>query len=452
MNLEFSGNKLVGSEKVCYVNSSENAFDKIYFHLYPNAFRQGAKSKVCSSAKWDEVYYKGQSYGQISILSVFCAENQVNYSIEGDDENILAVQLEEELYPDEVAEVNIDFEVILPEVNHRFGIGENTINIANFYPVACVYEDGVGFCKELYHSNGDPFYSECANYSVQFSYPQNLTFASSGWVVDEKEQNQTKTATIKGEKIRDFAITLSDKFEVKTREVDGTRVSYVGYRGDEDIENNLDISVKALQTFNNLFGKYPYQSLTVVKASFLHGGMEFPNMVLIADNLAVEDISYVIVHEIAHQWWYGVVGNDQYNHAWLDESLAEYSTLLFFEQNTEFGLEYKSLVSSAQKSYNSFVSAYRKVFGQFDTSMNRALDEFQTEPEYVQCIYTKGVLMLDFVRNSIGKTKLVKGMKNYYQNYSYKIARPEDFIASITKVGGGKMEKVINVWLEGKDI
>lgn len=453
MKLVLVDNKLWGSEKVSYVNSSENAFDKLYFHLYPNAFRQGAKSRICSSAKWDDVYYKGQSYGQISILSVsFAGEKQAEFFVGGEDENILTVCLQEDLFPDEEVEINIDFEVVLPEINHRFGIGQNTINIANFYPVACVYEDGVGFSMKSYHSNGDPFYSECADFMVQFSYPQNLTLASSGMIVEETETNLVKTATIKGDNIRDFALTLSDKFETKIKEVDGVKVCYYGYQGDQDLDYNLDTAARALETFNRLFGQYPYQTLSVVKASFLHGGMEFPNIVLIADNLAEEDVCYVIAHEIAHQWWYGVVGNDQYNYAWLDEALAEYSTLLFFEENPSFGLEYKSLVASAQKSYNSFVGAYRKVFGDIDTSMNRSLENFNTEPEYVQCTYTKGVLMMDFLRNSIGKAKLVKGLKNYYQNYSFKVAKPEDFISTITKVGGGKMENAIKVWLEGKDI
>lgn len=452
LEVEFSENCLYGKEKVSYVNTSENAFDKLYFHLYPNAFRQGAKNKICSSAKQDEVFYQGGSYGEIAVSSVvFGGGQHAEFLIGGEDENILVVPLLQTLFPDERVEINITFEVTLPNINHRFGIGQNTINIANFYPVACVYEDGVGFVQQLYHSNGDPFYSECANYIVKFSYPKNLTLASSGVLMEECEKDGIKTATIKGEKIRDFALVLSEKFKCVSQQVDGVNVSYYGYAGDENTENNLVCSIKALQTFNSLFGSYPYQTLSIVKASFLHGGMEFPNMVLIADNLASEDIFYVIVHEIAHQWWYGVVGNDQYNHAWLDEALAEYSTLLFFEQNSEYGLEYAKLISSSQKSFNSFATAYKKVFGKVDTSMDRALCDFSTEPEYVECTYTKGVLMMDFIRQSIGREKMIKSLKKYYQNFAFKIAKPQDFIAVFSR-GGVKLENAIMAWLEGKEI
>ena len=105
--------------------------------------------------------------------------------------------------------------------------------------------------------------------------------------------------------------------------VDGICVKYVGYFSDENINDCLDISKEAVAYFNDTFGKYPYKTLTISKTPFMFGGMEYPGLVFISDSIE-DEIEYkkVIVHEIAHQWWYSVVGNDESKEAWLDESLV----------------------------------------------------------------------------------------------------------------------------------
>ena len=175
----------------------------------------------------------------------------------------------------------------------------------------------------------------------------------------------------------------------------------------------MAVAVDAMNTFQNLFGEYPYEAVNVVQANFCFGGMEYPNLVLIAD--AVDDketYKYVIVHELAHQWWYSLVGNNEFTEAWLDESLTEYSTFLFFEQNEKYGLEYEKMVEGALNSYQLFVNIYKDTLGEVDESMARALSEFATEPEYVNNVYTKGVLMFDSVRKTVGDRKFFNCLKH----------------------------------------
>ena len=112
----------------------------------------------------------------------------------------------------------------------------------------------------------------------------------------------------------------------------------------------------SLLFFNSKFGEYPYRQISVVKTPFLYGGMEYPNLVMIADNIVEKkDMARVIVHELAHQWWYGVVGNDQIREAWLDESITEYSAFLFFENHSSYGLNYSSLIEDAKTTYDLYV-------------------------------------------------------------------------------------------------
>lgn len=443
---------LSGNEEVKYYNNSENMFNILYFHLYPNAFREGAKNPVISQTHDAEGYPNGKSYGNIEINGVKCQDEELNFTIEGEDENILAVNLNNELFPDESVQLLIDFTVHLPNINHRFGYGESTINFGNFYPIACVYEENVGFSKSLYHSNGDPFYSEGANYDVTIEFNSKYQIASSGdLILSENSENLTKNQ-YKASNVRDFCFVLSQKFKQVQDVVDDIVVNYYGYEGDENLNECLKTSVDALKTFNDMIGKYPYSQISVVKSNFVYGGMEFPNLVLISDKIEEQiDLNYVIIHEIAHQWWYGVVGNDQYNHAWIDEGLAEYSTLLFYEKNGSYNENYEQLISGATKSYKLFEDVYKKINGKVDGRMDRPICDFVTEPEYTQCTYTKSVLMFDSIRELIGKNKFEKTMQKMYKDYKFKIINRAQVAAIFEKFGAGA-EKVIDSYLEGKVI
>ena len=439
---------LSGEEEITFINNYDNMFTCLYLHLYPNAFREGAKNNLVSVADTDEVYVDGVSYGNIEIKGVSSEDENLNYNIEGEDSNILKVELPVEVYPDESITFSVEFATTLANVNHRLGYGNNAINFGNFYPVICMYEEGVGFKTDLYHSNGDPFYSEVASYQVEITYPAKYTLASSGSLQSTTEEEGVATSKVSGDKIRDFCFVLSDIFDSVSQKVGSTTLTYYGYEGDS-LSSALEISVKALNTFNELFGKYPYSTLNIVKTNFLHGGMEYPNLVMISDNLEDDEIAYVIVHEIAHQWWYGVVGNDEYNHAWMDEGLTEYSTLLFFEEHEEYNVDTASLVKNATESYKTFVRVYTSVNGEVDTSMDRPLNKFDTQPEYVQCTYTKGMLMFDSIRKSVGDRKFFKALKDYYQGFAYKNASPADMIASFIDSTRVDLEGFFNSWLSG---
>lgn len=438
-----------GSEEITFVNNYDNMFTYLYLHLYPNAFREGASASVVSSAEEENAYPNGISYGSIEVQSVTSDGESLDFNVEGEDQNILRVELPSEVYPDESITFTINFITTLANINHRLGYGENTINLGNFYPIICMYESGVGFKTDLYHSNGDPFYSECADYDVTISYPSNYMLASSGQLMEASTENNITTSTMTGEKIRDFCMVLSENFSHTSSKVGNTIINYYGYNGDTNLDTCLQVCEDALATFNELFGEYPYSQLSIVKSNFVHGGMEYPNLVLISDEVASDDLAYVIVHEIAHQWWYGVVGNDENNHAWMDEGLAEYSTLLFFENNSSYGQDSETMIDNALQSYKTFVRVYTNVTGSVDTSMDRALSAFNTEPEYVQCTYTKGLLLFDAIRETVGDRKFFKALEDYYQDFSFKNATPADMIASFNHSTGYDLEGFIMSWLEG---
>ena len=434
---------LTCEQNVNYVNNSNNTLNEICFFLYPNSFKEIA----VSNAYYDRAYPNGDSFGDIEIESVKIGDKDAEFNIE--NEAILNVTLFSDLFPNENIEINLSYVVTLANVNHRLGYGDNAVNFGNFYPILCVYDDG--FVKNSFASNGDPFYSDIANYNVQITFPSNYTLATSGEVLRSTNENSKTTTEIKGEKLRDFCFVLSTKFEVISKTINDVNVNYY-YYDDENAEEYLTLACEVIEEFSSSFGDYPYKNVNVVKTNFCFGGMEYPNLVYISDEIAdAETYRYVIVHELAHQWWYSLVGNNEYEEAWLDESLTEYSTALFFERH-DYGLNYDDIIAGADSTYRLFVDVYSNVLGDVDESMNRNLGEFETEPEYVNCVYTKGVLMYDSLRKTLGDSKFFKCLKDYFENFRYKNASGADLINSFSSSSHRNLEGYFSSWLNGEVI
>jgi hypothetical protein len=204
---------LEGKQVVGFFNYSDSVLTQGYLHLYANAFRDGAKAKVVSLANVDKAYPNGKSYGYITIESVCAGDDYLTFEIGGEDENILIVDFGCDVFPDDMFVFEVGFKVQLPNVNHRFGYGENTVNFCNYYPIMCVYENG-GWVTDLYDSNGDPFYSKIANYEVELTYAEDFVLASTG-TQEVCLQEGKNVAKITADKVRDFAMVLSKKFELK---------------------------------------------------------------------------------------------------------------------------------------------------------------------------------------------------------------------------------------------
>lgn len=467
---------LLCSELLSYKNNTDTTLNFVCLNLYPNAFREESISPPVSLANQHKAYPNGKSYGNITISSVSVLQNTATYCnsfditqptyseiaefaktsamqndeyfIGGEDENILYIIFKTPLYPDERREIEINFEVVLPNINHRFGYGENTVNLANFYPIACVYQEG-DFVKELYHYNGDPFFSDMANYNVTLTCPSNFVVASTGKQTGQTQGENSSTYQYSANSVRDFAIVLSSEFTLISKTVGKTEVNYF-YFSDEDPNQSLEISAKALSFFNDTIGDYPYPTLNVVEANFVHGGMEFPNLVYISNDVADRTTyNQVIVHEIAHQWWYNLVGSSAFDYGWLDEGLTEYSTALFFEQHEEYDISFDKLISNAYSTFSLFVTLYQNVYGEVDTSMNRPLDEYDSEQEYVYIAYVKGLLLFDSLREILGEKTFIKCLQNYFEEYKFQNVTPSHLIASFEKTSNVSLQSYFNAWING---
>lgn len=443
-----NGDAWTGKEKLCYTNKTGDALSSLKFHLYPKYFEEGGTDYVVAQTKVNEAYPNGIDYAKFDILRVLVDGIDIAVKYAGEMSGVLVVEFPNKLLPEETSKIEIEFSFELPIGEHRFGYGDNSINLCNFYPIACVYESG-DFVVSPYNSNGDPFCSEVANYNVIITADKNFVVAGTGNVAGETIHGDKKTTCFDAVAVRDFALALSEDFEIVSKNAGKTLVSYYYYE-DEYADESLQAGVDAINTFSRLFGEYPYSTFNIVKTGFVHGGMEYPNLILVSDDINnLDDYLNVIIHETAHQWWYGVVGNDEYTYPWLDEALTEYSTCLFYDYNDGYNLNMKDMVNVCHENYALFVSVYTDVLGSVDTSM-RAVNLYATEPEYTYCTYVKGVLMFDSLEKLVGREKFLKSLKNYYKNMQFLVSKPENLINSFNFVCKTNLNNFFDSWTMGK--
>ena len=437
---------LTGTAKVTFENVGEGEFSVLKFQLYPNAYRQNALYQPISSAYRDAAYYDGESYGEISISSVHGSKN---WEIMGEDKNILYVYLERSLFPGDKVVLDIGFITKLAAVNHRTGVTKHTVNLGNFYPILCGFKHG-GFYESIYYSDGDPFYSDCAEYKVTLTLPKEYEVASTGRVTAERMLESKRVYSFEADKVRDFACVLSERFRVEKTTVNGTEISYY-YYADETPKESLKAVSESFAFFEKTFGEYPYDTYAIAETGFCFGGMEYPRLAMISDSLKGEERVRSIVHETAHQWWYGVVGSDQTENAWQDEGLAEYSSLLFFEEYEKYGFTRERMVGDALKEYRSYYDVYGSVLGRTDTRMTRNLAEYISEYEYRCLSYDKALVMFDTLRKSVGDKRFKSALSKYYRSCRYRMASVGDLVGAFEK-SGVDVSGFFDSFLEGKAV
>lgn len=433
VDMDDTNKKLKCRETISYINNSNKNLEKVYFHIYPNAFSKQEDAPF-EKNELDEAYPNGFDEGYIHINKVLGKQYNLDYRIIGQKNDILEIDLGYNLKPKEKTNIYLEFDVKLPNSLGRFGYGEYTVNAANWYPIACVYDDR-GWNKKSYEAIGDPFYSDVSNFKVIINVPSKYDIATTGKIKNKSIDKTSKTYEIKADKVRDFTFILSDKFNVLSANLGKTEI--YSYFFNKDLGNkSLEAAKDSLKIFNNLFGEYPYDTYSVVASDFFIGGMEYPNLVMIDKTLYKDNLKfyleYVIAHETAHQWWYSLVGNDEITNPWLDESLTEYSTILYFEN--KYGKEAKDMLIRDIKN-KTLKKPIENVF--------KGTREFKNSTEYSLCVYSKGALLLDNIRNEVGDKVFFKTLKEYYKQNMYKNVTSEEFL-SMWKKRGVNIEKIMD--------
>jgi aminopeptidase N len=308
-----------------------------------------------------------------------------------------------------------------------------------------VYDDQ-GWDISIPPPYGDATYLDTSLFQVKVTVPQEMAVVASGSVATETpNRNQSKTVTLVSGPIRDFYMVIDPTYQPIVDNVDGITVtSYAPADLEAGSKLALAYTVDALTVFNQKFGPYPYTEFDIVATPTTAGGVEYPGIVVIAERLYNQEggfFQHAVGHEVAHQWWYGMVGNNQVLEPWLDEALTNYSTAIYWElaEGEDIG---EQIISSY------FVSPYEQARSQDrDRAVLGPVENF-SQGEYGTFVYGKGPLFFHAVRETYGDDQFFEIMQLYLNTHRYQNVTAEDLWATIESVTGQSIQPLIETWLQ----
>ena len=409
VSLDYSQGVIHGKLVYKFVNSYNSTFNHLKFNLHANAYSDKAESLPAPSSNLAKAYPSGVSYGGIEITSVRSIDRELDFSTSQNGQ-ILTVETGA-IFPNEQMTVDIEFVTTVPKSRLRLGENESGVNLGDCFPVAVVIENG-RFVEIPYSPIGDPYYSDVSDYFVSVTVPSSFSVASSGYPEGTEVKGDKTTYSYSLLSGRDFALALSEKYNVLSTSSEGITVYYYTFK--ENAQNEMDLIINCTKFFEKTFGDYPYDSLSVAESEFAFGGMEYSGLAIVDKDLSSEEFVFATVHEIAHQWWHGGVGNNQYADAYIDEGLAEVATYLYL-LNTDERLA-SDMIFNAKSAYKSFFELSDILSGNLDTSLSRPLSSFKNEYEYANLCYNKSLVMFCEYLNAVGLDKGVAKLSRLYKN------------------------------------
>lgn len=414
--------QVTGEQQVRYTNAEGVSLRDLYLRLFPNTPGYGGGMQVTS------IRLNGEPVSPEVRLGG----------------SALRLLLNPPLAPMETVTLNLTFTVTVPltdEIDYaQFAYVRGVMALPEVYPLIPVYDDE-GWNVEIAPEYGDAVYSDVAFYQVDVTAPPAMTLVTSG----ECWAPEAGRWSCQAGPVRDFALILGDDYQVARQVAEGAIVNSYFYSGHrEGGEQALRMAVDAFTLYSRLFGPYPYEELDVVETPTRAGGIEYPTLVVISDRLYTGHprLEWVVAHEVAHQWWYGVVGSDQVDEPWLDEALTQYTTLLYHE--FFYGAE----------------TADEILKGDFQAAYDRLVDEGNDMPAglpvaayprdlYSPVVYRKGALYFHALRQRVGDENFFAILRAYYRRHRYGIATPDSFLATVKAVTGSEHRDLYERWILG---
>ncbi|MDD3334623.1 MAG: M1 family metallopeptidase [Eubacteriales bacterium] len=420
----------------------EESRDQLVLRTYPNAF-QSLDGSPCAMDDQNERYYPtGFSSGALVISEALVAKSgqearAVQYRYTDEAKTMLMLPLEEPWRTGEQVTVTLTYGIVVPKAAYRFGLQEDTFALGNAFIIPAVWENGA-YRTDAYGSIGDPFLSDVANYTVTLTVPKGYRCAATGYAEEEADGEKT-IYRFRSLAVRDFAMVIGPHLQQAQAMAGDTLLNILSSDRSEEIAGYVK---KALETFEGLYGAYPYQSLSVGEIVCPDAGMEYPAMVMLgSDTVAAggRELEYAVVHEVAHQWWYAVVGSDSISDAWQDEALCEYSLLTYVGQRYGAG-EREAL-------YESRVAPSMRVTIPSGVTPGAPLDYFSSMGQYVILAYNRATAMLCALDEMMGGG-LNDFLRGYYQRYAFGRASRADFTALLTALTGEDYEPLMVDYLD----
>lgn len=472
-----------GTETIVYTNNSPHNLEFIWFHIWPNAYKN-EETALYQQLKTDADRKKklaDKGFGSIEGLAFTINGKAARTAPHTDPKNIdiIKVMLETPLAPGASVTISTPFTVKLPPYFSRSGWAEGEFMLCQWYPKPAVY-DKDGWHEMPYLDMGE-FYSEYGDYNVNITLPSGYVVSATGELKTEAELNRYKTIgknnnanragkmepysfpgketekTLKyvASNVPDFAWFADKRYIIQydTVQLASGRIidafTYAYAKDTTPWRESIDFVEDAVRRYSEWVGEYAYPVVQAVEGpkNNSSGGMEYPMVTLITSpNAKKETLDAVIAHEVGHNWFMSMLGSNERVHAWMDEGLNTYFQFRYeaekYRGNSIFGDAIPKELKT--KPVDEFLGIVYNVMNglPMNAPIETPSDQFANSDEYGIVSYVKTSVWMYLLEMAVGREKLDKAIKNYFDKWNGKHPHPADMKAAFEEASGEKLDKI----------
>lgn len=482
VSLDVKKKMLKASQIIKWKNPSAIPTSELYFHLYPNAFSNRGTEFLGGRRISDN----SLSHISIHSIAVNHQAKKLNYSTNKTDNRfdstVAKIVLDKPVNQNDSLELAFEYEVKIPKAYSRFGYDANEIFffLAQWFPKLGVYENGKWVC-EPFHPFTE-FYADFSNYSLEITIPNGFVLASSGEVIGKKVEAKNTTYKVVQKNIHDFGwLAAKDVLDftdtVKRKDHSEVAVHYILQTTNEGSRERICTAVNnAFSFFEKNIGRYPYKTLTVIDAPTKAGmirAMEYPALFTFSKDYFspefTKDLDELILHEFSHQYFYGILANNETTEAWLDEGFAEYvsqkilqkkygrrfASFKLFGYLPVTGMELLAIeripfiytLTQIPKPFEADLMAEYYSYATFGTLSDTSF-RLLNKRVYQSVSYAKGALFLFTLEKYLGEQKLLFVLRQYFNQYKFKHPTANDFFTVLRKYSHQDVEWLITDFYE----
>ena len=469
------------TEILSWTNDSKSSIDKLWFHLYWNAFQNNMSTFLTEASRRGRSVsgFKKDDWGYCHVDSIKIAKNPFfkDYDLlptmefeQLDDYNfydqtVFSVKLPHALEPGQTILLHIEFESKVPRPISRTGVYKDSYFIAQWFPKIGVFFEGKWNCHQ-YHSSGE-YFADYGTYDIKITVPSTFIVGATG-EHREKIDNGDGTTThhFYQHSVHDFAWTASPRYIEYKENYEfapgkRTEITLLLQPQHEKLKERYLNAVKNAIKFCSLFyGDYPYTTATCVDPAYnsRSGGMEYPTFftggAYFLTRKGISRPEGVTIHEFGHGYFYGLVGSNEFENPWMDEGFtsfldtevyyAAYKEPLYYKTYFGIPVTFKDVKIPIE---SDGISSHRRTFNM--DNMQRFSWEFMEGESYSANSYAKAELMLRTLKRLMGKELFSKMIKAYSQRFWFKHPRPEDFYTVVSEFAGQDMSWFLDQFVYG---
>lgn len=429
--------RIQGRETVTYRNVSKDTLREIVYHTFADANRSKETQSSMFKRVNEDIQKKNPQkkakdfLGGIDIRNVAADGESLMFS---NSNQALTVKLQQELKPGEAVTLDIDFEVKIPYGMQRLSYYKDIINGAHWFPVMSVYDENKhAWNKTPYSTSFETDYYDSSDFEVHFNVPEDYQMLMPGnltTAADPKEPGR-KIVTAVADNTRELVFFASPNYKVERVTRGGLTVEYYYFDNMSDkkklVDEYMDTAFKAISFFSEKYGKYPYPEFRIAE-SYVEGiAVEFARVIQMGQIHPNSDPAhdYTFVHEIAHQWFHALIGNNSETESFLDEGFADFSMVYFAEKQGDNLNGFKS-IQSADISW-----------------IDKPISATNTEVEGWEnpTFYNKGRTAIYQLYRMVGEDKFDSFMQEYFKRYKFKNVTIQGLLQTIQSTLGDEMRK-----------